>query len=63
MNNERKELKAEAEANYLEFGLILDELLESKNFTLANKLSTIYHNSNRIRYKEGAAMVQEIYKR
>lgn len=61
MNNERKDLKVQADANYQKFTELLNELTETKNYNFAGRLISIYHNSNRIRYKEGAAMVREIY--
>ena len=61
MNNEIKELKIQAQANDEKFNALLNELTENENYYFASKLISVYYEANRIRYKEGAAMVREIY--
>ena len=58
---ENKDLKLRLEENYKKYEQLLDNLIQSKQYKIASDLIDIYHETRRLRYEKGAAMVRNIY--
>ena len=56
-----EDLEAKIEANYKKYELLQKHLNETNNFAISTKLREIYFEISRLRYDEGAEMVNVIY--